>query len=89
MKERGNSRETLCGLGPWRPRFLQPLASKKMYMFFYGALGIVKVNLILTNPICILITGNKLIYVKYTECARYVITLLFSRSVGLSLNLTA
>jgi hypothetical protein len=39
----GNSRETLCGLGPWRPRFLQPLASKKMYMFFYGALGIVKV----------------------------------------------
>jgi hypothetical protein len=43
MKERGSTRETLCGLGPWRPSFLQPLASKKMYMFFYGALGIVKV----------------------------------------------
>jgi len=38
-------RETLCGLGAWRPKFLQPLASKKVYIFLYGALGIVKVRL--------------------------------------------
>jgi cyanate permease len=36
------SRETTCGLGPWRPAFLQPLASKKVYMFFYGCLGIIQ-----------------------------------------------
>ncbi len=35
-------RETTCGLGPWRPSFLQRLASKKVYMFFYGALGVVQ-----------------------------------------------
>ena len=33
---------TTCGLGNWRPDFLQPLASKKVYMFFYGALGIIQ-----------------------------------------------
>ncbi len=37
-------RETTCGLGPWRPSFMQRLASKKVYMFFYGALGIVQVG---------------------------------------------
>ncbi len=37
-----SDRETTCGLGSWRPAFLQPLASKKVYMFFYGALGIVQ-----------------------------------------------
>ena len=36
-------RETLCGFGPWRPKFMQILASKKVYMFFYGAIGIIKV----------------------------------------------
>jgi len=36
-----SERETLCGLGSWRPRFLQPLASKKVYIFLYGALGII------------------------------------------------
>ena len=35
--------ETSCGLGSWRPKFLQVLASKKVYMFFYGAIGIIKV----------------------------------------------
>merc|ERR1719244_2275084 len=34
--------ETLCGLGAWRPKFLQFLASKKVYMFFYGMIGIIK-----------------------------------------------
>ena len=36
--------ETSCGLGSWRPKFLQVLASKKVYMFFYGAIGIIKVE---------------------------------------------
>jgi len=36
------SRETQCGLGPWRPKFLQFFASKKVYMFFYGVIGIIK-----------------------------------------------
>ena len=39
----GEENETLCGLGSWRPKFLQFLASKKVYMFFYGAIGIIKV----------------------------------------------
>ena len=34
--------EVLCGFGPWRPSFLQPLASKKVYLFFYGCLGIIQ-----------------------------------------------
>ena len=34
--------EVLCGLGLWRPSFLQPLASKKVYLFFYGCLGIIQ-----------------------------------------------
>lgn len=33
---------TTCGLGRWRPKFMQVLASKKVYMFFYGAIGIIK-----------------------------------------------
>ena len=36
------SRETTCGLGPYRPSYLQRLASKKVYMFFYGTLGIIQ-----------------------------------------------
>ncbi len=36
------NREVLCGLGAWRPGFLQPLASKKVYMFLYGCLGIIQ-----------------------------------------------
>ena len=36
--------ETSCGLGQWRPKFLQALASKKVYIFFYGAIGIIKVR---------------------------------------------
>eukprot|EP00092_Neocalanus_flemingeri_P037475 GFUD01040807.1.p1 GENE.GFUD01040807.1~~GFUD01040807.1.p1 ORF type:complete len:723 (+),score=131.38 GFUD01040807.1:150-2318(+) len=36
------SRETTCGLGPWRPKFMQAFASKKVYMFFYGVIGIIK-----------------------------------------------
>ena len=39
-----NNRETLCGLGSWRPDFLQILASKKVYMFLYGIIGIIKVT---------------------------------------------
>jgi len=35
-------KETTCGLGPWRPNCLQRLTSKKVYMIFYGALGIVQ-----------------------------------------------
>ena len=35
---------TTCGLGKWRPKFMQVLASKKVYMFFYGAIGIIKVR---------------------------------------------
>ena len=35
-------KETTCGLGGCRPSWLQPLASKKVYMFFYGALGIIQ-----------------------------------------------
>ena len=35
-------RETTCGLFGWRPAFLQPLASKKVYMFIYGILGIIQ-----------------------------------------------
>jgi len=35
-------KETTCGLFNWRPGFLQPLASKKVYLFLYGVLGIVK-----------------------------------------------
>ncbi len=38
----GNNKETTCGLGPWRPPFLQRFASKKVYMFFYGSLGIIQ-----------------------------------------------
>jgi cyanate permease len=34
--------EVLCGLGSWRPAFLQPLASKKVYMLLYGALGLIQ-----------------------------------------------
>ena len=34
--------EVLCGLGPWRPSFLQSLASKKVYIVFYGCLGIIQ-----------------------------------------------
>ena len=34
--------EVLCGLGSWRPDFLQRLASKKIYMVIYGALGIIQ-----------------------------------------------
>ena len=34
-------KDTTCGLFNWRPDFLQPLASKKVYMFFSGAVGIV------------------------------------------------
>ena len=41
-----NNQETSCGLGSWRPKFLQVLASKKVYMFFYGAIGIVKVEIL-------------------------------------------
>ncbi len=37
-----SSRETTCGVLCFRPAFLQPLASKKVYMFFYGVLGIVQ-----------------------------------------------
>ena len=36
--------ETSCGLGQWRPKFLQALASKKVYIFIYGAIGIIKVR---------------------------------------------
>ena len=36
--------ETTCGLGQWRPKFLQALASKKVYIFIYGAIGIIKVH---------------------------------------------
>ena len=38
-------KETTCGLFNWRPDFLQPLASKKVYMVLYGILGIVQVSL--------------------------------------------
>ena len=34
--------ETLCGIGHFRPRFLQKLASKKTYVFLYGCLGIIQ-----------------------------------------------
>ena len=34
--------EILCGLGGWRPECLQKLASKKVYMFIYGSLGIIQ-----------------------------------------------
>ena len=34
--------EVLCGIGTWRPGFLQPLASKKVYIIFYGCLGIIQ-----------------------------------------------
>ena len=36
------NKDTTCGLFNWRPDFLQPLASKKVYMFFYGVCGIVQ-----------------------------------------------
>lgn len=42
MEQQDNVRETHCGLGPWRPRMLQRLASKKVYMLIYGLLGIVQ-----------------------------------------------
>ena len=35
-------KETTCGLWDWRPQCLQRLASKKVYMFFYGSLGIIQ-----------------------------------------------
>jgi len=34
-------RETSCGLFGWRPDFMQVFASKKVYMFFYGVIGII------------------------------------------------
>ena len=34
--------ETLCGIGCFRPRFLQKLASKKLYVCIYGCLGIIQ-----------------------------------------------
>ena len=34
--------EVLCGVASWRPAFLQPLASKKIYMLIYGSLGIIQ-----------------------------------------------
>ncbi|KAF4523689.1 hypothetical protein B566_EDAN006060 [Ephemera danica] len=33
-------RETQCGLGPWRPAWLQKLASKKLYVVVYGLIGL-------------------------------------------------
>ena len=44
MTESPVDRTTSCGLGRWRPKFMQILASKKVYMFFYGAIGIIKVS---------------------------------------------
>merc|ERR1739838_312082 len=38
----GGPRETSCGLSACRPHWLQVLASKKVYMFFYGCIGIIK-----------------------------------------------
>ena len=35
-----DEKETLCGLGNWRPTFLQKFASKKPYVIIYGLLGI-------------------------------------------------
>jgi hypothetical protein len=32
-------RETSCGLGPWRPAWLQRLASKKIFVTVYGLIG--------------------------------------------------
>lgn len=34
--------ETLCGIGCFRPRFLQKLASKKLYVCIYGCLSIIQ-----------------------------------------------
>lgn len=34
--------EVLCGLGSWRPSYLQIFASKKVYMLIYGILGIIQ-----------------------------------------------
>ena len=42
LKMSSNSNEVLCGLASWRPDFLQKLASKKVYMFLYGMLGIIQ-----------------------------------------------
>merc|ERR1739838_1111032 len=42
----GGPRETSCGLAACRPHWLQVLASKKVYMFFYGCIGIIKVGLV-------------------------------------------
>lgn len=33
---------TLCGLGPWRPKFMQRFASRKMYIFVYSLLGVIQ-----------------------------------------------
>lgn len=33
---------TLCGLGPWRPKFMQRFASRKMYIFVYSVLGVIQ-----------------------------------------------
>jgi tellurite resistance protein TehA-like permease len=32
-------RETRCGLGPWRPAWLQCVASKKSFVIVYGLIG--------------------------------------------------
>ena len=34
--------ETLCGIGYFRPQFLQKFASKKPYVFIYGCIGIIQ-----------------------------------------------
>ena len=68
-----NENETLCGLGAWRPKFLQFLASKKVYMFFYGAIGIIKVNKLYIQRI-----SRENIYITFVG---YAIHLPFSNAV--------
>ena len=42
VQDMTGANEILCGLGGWRPECLQRLASKKVYMFIYGSLGIIQ-----------------------------------------------
>ena len=60
--------EVLCGLGSWRPAFLQPLASKKVYMFIYGALGIIQ-GMFFTYLSATLSTLEKQFGIKSKEAA--------------------
>ena len=59
--------EVLCGIGTWRPGFLQPLASKKVYIIFYGCLGIIQGMFFSYLRLLLMLIGSGKIIVNYVR----------------------